>query len=234
MAGSQSYIAYYRVSTDRQGRSGLGLDAQRETVLRHVHHQAGPLLAEFTEVESGKRSDRPQLHTALAACRTHKAVLIIAKLDRLARNARFLLTIIEGAGDEGVVFCDLPHVPAGPIGKFMLTQLAAVAELEAGLISQRTRDALRAAKAKGTKLGNPTLTAGTPIQALRASAIASERANARARDLLPYIEAARRAGAVTLADLAAALEARGVKAARGGTRWSPSQIQRILTRSHLF
>ena len=98
-------------------------------------------------------------HAALAACRTHRSVLIIAKLDRLARNARFLLTIIEGAGDEGVVFCDLPHVPAGPVGKFMLTQLAAVAELEAGLISQRTKDALRAAKAKGTKLGNPALLA---------------------------------------------------------------------------
>ncbi|HEV2533332.1 recombinase family protein [Phenylobacterium sp.] len=231
MAEPQSFIAYYRVSTDRQGRSGLGLDAQRDTVRRHIDHQAGELLAEFTEVESGKRSDRPQLHAALTACRTHRAVLIIAKLDRLARNARFLLTIVEGAGDEGVVFCDLPHVPAGPVGKFMLTQLAAVAELEAGLISQRTKDALRAAKAKGTKLGNPSLIAGSPIQALRASAVASARAKAWARDVLPYIEAARKAGAVTLSDLAEALECRGVRAARGGTRWSPSQVQRILSTS---
>jgi len=231
MTGSKGFVAYYRVSTDRQGRSGLGLDAQRETVRRHLDSQAGPLVAEFTEVESGKRSERPQLQAALVACRAQKAVLIIAKLDRLARNARFLLTILEGAGDEGVVFCDLPHVPAGPVGKFMLTQLAAVAELEAGLISQRTKDALRVAKAKGTKLGNPALRAGTSAQARHASAAASDKARARARDVAPYIEAARKAGAVTLAELAQALESRGVRAARGGAKWSPSQVRRAIQQS---
>jgi DNA invertase Pin-like site-specific DNA recombinase len=232
MAGFQGFVAYYRVSTDKQGHSGLGLEAQRETVRRHLSSQAGPLVAEFTEVESGRRSDRPELRAALAACRTHHAVLIIAKLDRLARNARFLLTILEGVGDAGVVFCDLPHVPTGPVGKFMLTQLAAVAELEAGLISQRTREALQAAKARGVALGNPALKAGTPAQARRASSAASERARQRARDVAPYIDAARKAGAITLADLAQALESRGVRAARGGTRWSPSQVQRVIEMSN--
>ena len=96
-------------------------------------------------MESGKRSDRPQLAAALAACRARRATLVIAKIDRLARNARFLLSVVEGSGDAGVVFCDLPALPPGPVGKFMLTQMAAVAELEAGLTSQRTTAALAVA-----------------------------------------------------------------------------------------
>ena len=93
-------------------------------------------------------------------CRARRAALVIAKLDRLARNARFLLHVVEGTGEAGVVFCDLPSVPPGPVGKFLLTQMAAVAELEAGLISQRTRAALAAAKARGTRLGNPSAALG--------------------------------------------------------------------------
>jgi DNA invertase Pin-like site-specific DNA recombinase len=138
-ARPQSFVAYYRVSTEKQGRSGLGLEAQREAVARHVAGQGGALVAAFEEVESGKRVDRPQLAQALAACRAMRAVLVIAKLDRLARNARFLLSVVEGTGETGVVFCDLPTVPPGPVGKFLVTQMAAVAELEAGLIAQRTR-----------------------------------------------------------------------------------------------
>ena len=139
------YVAYFRVPTERQGRSGLGLDAQREAVARHVASAGGAVAAEFQEIESGKRGDRPQLAAALAACRA-SATLLIAKLDRLARNARFLLGVVEGSGEGGVVFCDLPTVPPGPVGKFLVTQMAAVAELEAGLISQRTRAALRHGK----------------------------------------------------------------------------------------
>jgi len=137
-----SFVAYIRVSTERQGRSGLGLDAQREAVARYIAQAGGQMVEEFQEVESGKRCDRPQLAAALAACRARRATLIIAKLDRLARNARFLLSVVEGTGDAGVVFCDLPTLPADPVGKFMLTQMAEVAELEAGLISQRTKAAL--------------------------------------------------------------------------------------------
>src|SRR5689334_14397074 len=100
--GGGGHVAYYRVSTDQQARSGLGLAAQREAVQRHLYQVGGHLVGEFEEAESGKRSDRPQLAAALAACRAKRATLIIAKLDRLARNARFLLDVVEGCGEGGV------------------------------------------------------------------------------------------------------------------------------------
>lgn len=227
-AGPVRYVAYYRVSTERQGRSGLGLDAQREAVARHVATTGGEVVAEFEEVESGKRADRPQLAAALAACRAQRATLLIAKLDRLARNARFLLGVVEGSGEGGVVFCDLPSVPPGPVGKFLVTQMAAVAELEAGLISQRTRAALAAAKARGVVLGNPRLRAGTPDAARAAATVRAEASRARAADVLPYVEAARRAGCRTLREVAAALTARGVPAPAGGRSWHPMQVKRVV------
>jgi len=222
------FVAYFRVSTERQGRSGLGLDAQRDAVARHVASAGGEVVAEFEEVESGKRADRPQLAAALAACRARRATLLIAKLDRLARNARFLLGVVEGSGEGGVVFCDLPQVPPGPVGKFLVTQMAAVAELEAGLISQRTRTALAAAKARGIRLGNPRLRAGTAEQARAAVAVKVEAARLRAADVLPYVEAARRAGASTLRELAAALTARGVPTPAGRRAWHPMQVKRVV------
>jgi hypothetical protein len=111
----------WKLSTERQGRSGLGLEAQREAVARHVAATGGAVTAAFQEIESGKRADRPQLAAALAACRAQRATLLIAKLDRLARNARFLLGVVEGSRDGGVVFCGLPTVPPGPAGKFLVT-----------------------------------------------------------------------------------------------------------------
>jgi DNA invertase Pin-like site-specific DNA recombinase len=124
------FVAYYRVSTDKQGRSGLGLEAQREAVRQRLDGGSWQLVGEFTEVESGCRAQRPQVEKALAACKKHKAKLVVAKLDRLSRNTRFLLTLIE-SGVE-VLFADLPDV-RGAMGKFILTQMAAIAELEAGL-----------------------------------------------------------------------------------------------------
>ena len=221
------FVAYYRVSTDRQGKSGLGLDAQRAAVAQYVAGIGGIVAAEFEEVESGKRNDRPQLAAALAACRARRAALVIAKLDRLARNARFLLHVVEGSGEAGVVFCDLPSVPPGPVGKFLLTQMAAVAELEAGLISQRTRAALAAAKARGARLGNPQLRAGAPEHARAAAAAKGAQARARAADVLPYLEAARRAGARTLHELAEALTNRGVPTPAGCGNWRPEQVRRV-------
>ena len=147
------FVSYLRVSTDRQGRSGLGIEAQRQAVEKHLNGGNWELLAEFVEVESGKRSDRPQLAKALAHCRRTGSTLIVAKLDRLARNAQFLLTVVNQSGENGVVCCDLPAIPSGAVGKFMLTQMAAVAELEAGLISQRTKAALAVARSQGKKLG---------------------------------------------------------------------------------
>ena len=143
------FVAYLRVSTDSQGRSGLGLEAQRQSVAAHVAQAGGEVVAEFREVESGKRADRPQRAAALASCRTRRAVLVIAKLDRLARNARF--PPVRGG-----------RAAAGPVGKFLVTQMAAVAELEAGLTSQRTRAALAVAKARGVQLGNPPLSRQRP------------------------------------------------------------------------
>lgn len=224
----QDFVAYFRVSTDRQGRSGLGLEAQREAVLGHVERAGGRLIGEFTEVESGKRDGRPELTKALSEARATGAVLIVAKLDRLTRDVRFLLSIVEGTGEAGVLFCDLPELPAGPVGKFMVTMLAAVAELERGMIGQRTRAALQAAKARGVRLGNPNLRAGTPEAAAKALAARQARSRAKAAEVLPYINQARAAGAVSLHQIAAALEARGVRTPRGGTRWAPSQVQRIL------
>lgn len=225
-----AFVAYYRVSTEGQGRSGLGLAAQREAVERHVAQVGGTLAAEFEEIETGKKNDRPKLAAALAAARAQRATLIIAKLDRLARNARFLLSVVEGSGEGGVVFCDLPTVPPGPVGKFLVTQMAAVAELEAGLISQRTKSALAAAKAKGVKLGNPHLRAGTPEQARAAAAALSRQADARAADLLPVFAEIRAAGVSTLAGIAGALTARGIMTPNGCRTWHPTTVARIEAR----
>jgi DNA invertase Pin-like site-specific DNA recombinase len=135
------YVAYYRVSTDRQGKSGLGLQAQKAAVADRLNGGRWQIIAEFVEVESGKRASRPQLDAAIAACKKHKAKLIVANPDRLSRNVAFLLKLID-AGVE-VLFADLPELN----GAIVLITMANVAELEAGLISERTKAALKAAKA---------------------------------------------------------------------------------------
>jgi DNA invertase Pin-like site-specific DNA recombinase len=227
------FVAYLRVSTDKQGRSGLGLEGQREAVVRHVASAGGRIVAEFVEVESGRKADRPRLAEALAACREHHAVLLVAKLDRLTRNARFLLGVVEGSGEGGVVFCDLPTLPAGPVGKFMLTQMAAVAELEAGLIGQRTKAALAAAKARGKKLGGKR--AGSPDMAPHAkqgnaASVAARRKTAgrRVADLAPTVRELQGQGITSLAALARELTARGVSTPRGGAKWQAVQVGRVL------
>src|SRR5580700_11372561 len=149
-----SYVAYYRVSTDRQGASGLGLDAQRQAVARFIG--AGQLVAEFTEIESGRRhTNRPRLLAALAECRKRRAVLLIARLDRLARNVAFIANLMESGVD--FVAVDMPTA-----NRLTIHILAAVAEHEREMISQRTKAALAAAKQRGTRLGNPR-----PLEALR-------------------------------------------------------------------
>lgn len=227
--GAATFVVYTRVSTAQQGRSGLGLEAQQAAVDSYVARSGGLVVASFREVESGKNAARPELAKALATCRTRRATLLVAKLDRLARNTAFLLSVVEGSGDGGVVFCDLPQVPPGPMGKFFLTLMAAVAELEAGLISARTRSALAAAKARGVRLGNPHLRAGDPASTAAARAAHSEQAAAYVEDLRPFVEAAQRAGATSIRQIGAALEARGIRTAQGGERWNPGQVHRLLT-----
>lgn len=218
------FVAYYRVSTGRQARSGLGLDAQRFVVEGHVAHEGGAVIGEAIEVESGRREDRPKLLEALGRCRAFGATLLIAKLDRLARNVHF----ISGLMKEGIPFvaCDMPN--ATPV---MLHIHAAMSEEEARAISARTKAALAAAKARGIKLGNPRLCAGSPELARIAAMEWSTRCADRAAQVFPYIDQARRAGATSLRMIAEALTARGVRTP-GGQRstWQPEQVRRVLAR----
>jgi DNA invertase Pin-like site-specific DNA recombinase len=209
-----SFVAYYRVSPDRQGRSGLGLDAQREAVRRHLASAGAALAAEFVEIESGKRNKRPELQKALLACRRHKARLIIAKLDRLSRNVAFIAAMM----DSGVEFvaCDNPHAT-----RLTLHILAAVAEHEREMIAARTKAALQAAKARGVRLGRNGADCLAPAN--KAAAIE------RARTLEPILQGFVDAG-MSARQVAAELTARGIRPARGG-RWHPQTVMRLLRRT---
>lgn len=209
------YVAYYRVSTARQGKSGLGLDAQRHAVLSHLNGVTP--LSEFTEVESGRKNDRPQLTAALSACRLHRATLIIAKLDRLARNVAFVSNLME----SGVEFqaCDFPTA-----NRLTIHILSAVAEHEAKMISDRTRAALAAAKERGTVLGGFRGHAGTCTDLAKARAVRAAKADSRAIDLAPTIRQLRSEGANSLRAIASGLNAQGITAPRGG-KWSAAQIR---------
>ena len=232
MAVKCKLIAYRRVSTQGQGASGLGLEAQDSAIAAHVKATGCTLIATYTEVESGKRTDRPELARAIAHAKRAGAALVFAKLDRLARNARFLLGMVEAGVD--LVFCDFPSIPAGAAGKFMLTQMAAVAELEAGLISERTRAALNAAKARGVKLGGRRDGAHslTTEDKARGGKHAAEASRARAMDayadLVPSM-IAWKAEELTLAEIADKLNAEG-HTTRTGAAWSKVQVKRALDR----
>jgi len=212
------FIAYFRVSTDRQGKSGLGLEAQRESVLAYLNGGSWTMVAEFTEIESGKHADRPQLAAALAACKKQKARLVIAKLDRLSRNLAFIAALM----DSGVEFvaADNPHA-----NKLTIHILAAVAQHEREAVSQRTKDALAAAKAQGVKLGNPRLAESVA----EANAARVEAADRFAANVLPIIREIQASGVSSLRGVAKALIARGIKTARGG-EWSAVQVTDILNR----
>lgn len=141
-----AYVAYLRVSTQRQGTSGLGLQAQQEIIRKHLNGNSP--IAEFIEVESGRKSDRPKLHEALELCKKKKATLIVAKMDRLSRNVAFTSQLLD-SGTE-IVFCDFPKA-----NRLVLTIIAAISEYEAGLIRQRTKAALQVKKEQGCQLGKP-------------------------------------------------------------------------------
>lgn len=218
------FVAYYRVSTRRQEASGLGLEAQREAVAKFLNGGDWTIVAEFTEAESGRRSDRPELEKALTAARVHRAPLVVAKLDRLTRSVAFLSRLLEAGVD--VRFCDLPQVE-GPQGRFLLNSMVAVAELEAGLISQRTIAALAAAKARGRKLGGDRKQRPTNAAREKARSVIASRAATRAADLKPTLKDLRDAG-LSLRAMARELTARGIPTARGSSAWSAVQVQRVL------
>ncbi|WP_271596287.1 recombinase family protein [Bradyrhizobium sp. CCBAU 25360] len=217
------FVAYYRVSTAKQGASGLGLAAQRSAVEAYL--KQGRVIAEFTEVESGRRTDRRALEQALAAARIHRVPLVVAKVDRLTRSVGFLSRLLE-SGVE-VRFADLPAIE-GPTGRFMLQQMAAVAELEAGLISTRTKAALIAAKKRGVRLGGHRGTSISQSAQAASRLVRSRRATQRANDLLPVIEELRRQGITSAEGLARALTARGIPTSRGRAKWSGVQVGRML------
>jgi DNA invertase Pin-like site-specific DNA recombinase len=216
------YIAYYRVSTARQGRSGLGLEAQRTAVLDYLNGGNWKLIEEYTEIESGKRADRPQLAKALTACRVHNATLVIAKLDRLARNVAFIAQLMDSGAD--FVAVDMPTA-----NRLTVHILAAMAEHEREMISARTKAALAQAKARGVKLGGDRghLSALARKASKASVAARTDAARRRARDLADVIADLRDKGATTFRDLAAGLNDREITAPRGG-RWSPMQVRRML------
>ena len=216
---SGKFVSYIRVSTDRQGRSGLGLAAQQKAVRDHVASNGGELVGEFAEVQSSRRRYRPELTEALALARRERATLIVARLDRISRDAHFLLTL--RAANVEIVAADNPNM-----NKLTFGVLAVVAEHERDMISERTKAALAAAKARGVRLGGPD-----PAKA-RGEAAKVNRAKAKsfAANVNPIIKEIQASGVVTLRAIAATLNARGVPTARGG-RWGSSGVANVLARA---
>jgi DNA invertase Pin-like site-specific DNA recombinase len=216
------FVTYLRVSTDRQGKSGLGLEAQRAAVLDYVAGK-GEITAEYVEIESGKKNDRPQLARALTEAKRIGAVLLIAKLDRLARNVAFIANLLE-AGVE-IAAADMPEA-----NRFLLHVMAAVAEHEAQAISDRTRAALAAAKARGVALGwSIPERAGEQRQAARKGAERNARkADQHAANVLPVIRQIAARGA-SLRQIADELNTRGIKTARGGL-WYAATVRNVEAR----
>ena len=220
----KSIVSYLRVSTSQRGRSGLGIEAQREALARFATEAGYEIAAEYVEVETGKGSDalerRPQLAAALAKARTTRCSVAVAKLDRLSRDVHF----VSGLMAHRVPFV---VVELGPdVDPFVLHLYAALAEKERALISGRTKSALAAAKAKGVRLGNPR------IDAARDDAVAAIKAEAdrAAGNVLPIIAEIQKSGGTTLRAIADALNARGVATPRGG-RWHAMSVRNALARA---
>ena len=218
-------VAYERVSTARQGRSGLGLEAQRQAIDRFAAERSATILARFTEIESGRLATRPELEKALQLARLTGATLVIAKLDRLSRNAAFLLTL----RDSGVRFLAVDMLDANDL---TVGIMALVAQQEREAISRRTTEALAAAKARGVKLGNPNGAAALRRAGMGGAALreaVSRNADAHAEALAPVVADLRAEGHTSLRALAAELTARGMQTRRGG-RWHVSTVRNLLRR----
>lgn len=225
MAAAQRLVAYERVSTARQGASGLGLEAQRKVIEEFAAARGAQVLARFTEVESGRKADRPELAKALHLAKVTGATLVIAKLDRLSRNAAFLLAL----RDSGVKFIavDMPEANDLTVGI-----MALVAQAEREAISRRTKEALAVAKARGVKLGNPNGSASLKRAGKGGAALhmaVSANAVAFAQDLSSVIADIRAGGHTSLRSIAQQLRARGIQTRRGGA-WGVGNVKNILQR----
>jgi DNA invertase Pin-like site-specific DNA recombinase len=220
-------VAYYRVSTTRQGESGYGLEAQQIAVAALLERQGHTLVGEHTEVESGRKADRPQLAAALAEVRQRKAILCVAKLDRLARDVELIARLVketERNGFGGLLFADFPDVdPSTPEGELFINQMAAFAQFEARRISQRTKAGLAVAKSRGVQLG------GRRPGQERANEASRQKAQDAAERLRGVLEPLA-AGGASLRAMAAALEAAGVPTSGGGLKWSAVQVKRTVDR----
>jgi len=223
----QPVVAYYRVSTERQGRSGLGLDAQRERCAHFAAQNGMDVVEAFTEVETGKGADaldrRPQLAAALAAARRHRGQVLVAKLDRLSRDVHFIAGLM--AQRVAFVVAEL----GADVDPFMLHIYAALAEKERRMISERTRAALAIRKGQGALLGNRTNL--EDAQAIGAANTAYE-AQRFAENVAPLIQQIRASGIASLRGIAAVLNTRGVRTARGG-RWAATQVGAVLARANV-
>jgi DNA invertase Pin-like site-specific DNA recombinase len=221
----ESAVAYLRVSTQRQQRSGLGIEAQRAAIERFAQGERLTIIAEYTEAETGKGADaldrRPQLAAALATARKAKCSIVVSKLDRLSRDVAFV---------AGLMAQRVPFMVA-ELGRdadpFMLHLYAALAEKERRLIGDRTRAALQAKKAAGAALGNRT---NLQLAGSAGRASQAQDADQFARSVLPVLDAVRKAGALTLADITNALNSRGVRSATGGI-WHRSAVRNLLART---
>jgi DNA invertase Pin-like site-specific DNA recombinase len=223
--GRKRLVAYTRVSTARQGASGLGLEAQRSAVHAYAAASGGVIVAEYVEVESGAKADRPQLAAALAACRLHRATLVIAKLDRLARNVAFIANLMDAGVD--FIATDMPMA-----NRLTLHLMAAMAEHEREMISQRTKAALAAARARGVRLGNPNgaaaLRAGCKQAAEKAGAARRKQAAQRSAAVAPLLQQLAADGVRAPAEVARALNRKGVPSPSGASFWYAQTAARAL------
>ncbi len=220
------FVTYIRVSTRGQGESGLGLEAQQRAIAAYLNGGKWTIVKEFVEIESGRKSNRPVLAQALAHARLYRVPLVVAKVDRLTRSAGFLQTLLDSGVD--VRFCDLPTIE-GPAGVFMLQQMASVAQLEAGMISARTKAALQSAKMRGKQLGGFRGYVATDDARAKGRDTNAAKAKAHADRLAETIAELRATGTTKLKDIAAALNAKGIPTANGG-QWQPTQVSRVLER----
>jgi DNA invertase Pin-like site-specific DNA recombinase len=229
------FVAYYRVWADRQGRGGLGRDAQVAAVRAYLNGGNWHLVGEFEEIESGRRNARPELDRALKLAELHRAPLVIAKVDRLTRSVAFLERLLDS--DVEILFCDVPKIE-GPSGRFLLRWMASVAKVQADLVSARTKSALAAFKERESKKpeGRRRRLGGRRRTRLTDGARASDRkgvaecAHQRAANAADTIRAIQAAGATTLQAIADELNRRGIATAAAHGEWQPVQVQRVLRR----